>query len=234
MIGSEWKEIPIHGDDDEMRLGEIVALDTITVEDVISYTGNAISRVERGDPHLASRDPCRVLVGGSWLMEALAVSHDASYDGQRTGELMTTDVFGFRRKGTPPPDDSNAPQNCLSGLYASLWRRATMPCSPRHIGLAHAKAADPKESYDVVDSVWPRMLCPFVMEEDKRVFLDHLPEYVRWTAKNADGGPKDELEVAKALLAFLQEADAVMAEAWKDRKAYDLALAKRDLAPWLK
>ena len=78
------------------------------------------------------------------------------------------------------------------------------------------------------------MLCPFTVEQDGRITLDHLQEYVEWTAKNADGAPRDEAEVARALWAFLTEADAVMTEAWKDKKGYDLVIAKHELRRWLK
>jgi hypothetical protein len=82
--------------------------------------------------------------------------------------------------------------------------------------------------------IWPRMICPFTIEDDGRVTLRHLHKYVRWTGQNAEGGPKDEVEVAKALWAFLQDADAAMAEAWKGKVAYDLTLAKHQLTRWLK
>ena len=42
------------------------------------------------------------------------------------------------------------------------------------------------------------------------------------------------MDVAKTLWAFLQEADAARAEEWKETKAYNLAVAKHQLARWLK
>ncbi|MFT3764514.1 MAG: hypothetical protein QM820_03200 [Minicystis sp.] len=235
--GNEWKDIIIRGDADMMRLGEIVNLDTITIEEMFSYKDTHRRRGHEHENRLTSRDPCKVSIPStynSWLMDALNVSHHASYDGTREYKFAKARIFTFHRKGNALPSEANSPRECLSRIFPSTWRRHTMPCSPGHILLAYVPAADLRQANNIFGAIWPRMICPFVIIEDKNVLLDCLPEYVRWTAKNADGGPKDETVVAKALWAFLQEADAVMSEAWKDRKAYDLAFAKRDLSQWLK
>jgi hypothetical protein len=84
------------------------------------------------------------------------------------------------------------------------------------------------------------MVCPFVADPTKpsknraAVHLPNLGKYVEWTAKHAEGGPRKPKDVAEALLAFIQHADKLMEDEWRDRRKYNLTDVERELGPWLR
>ena len=96
---------------------------------------------------------------------------------------------------------------------------------------------DPAVSADgfSIPVIWfgPRMVCPFVADDEDRVSLPHLDQWVEWTARHAAEGAKPEAQVAQTLWKFLCECDALMAEEWKDKKAYDLQEVRHELKRWL-
>jgi len=76
------------------------------------------------------------------------------------------------------------------------------------------------------------MVFPFFFKQGNDITLPNVSNLVEWVAKNAQGGPRSETEVAKELWRFIQEVDVLIKELWK-KPSYNLDEVKRDLSRWL-
>jgi hypothetical protein len=241
VYGDEWGGMHIPGEDGGMILREIALQDQIIFESIIRES----SEISHYTPRVLSRKDCTIEFRGyepkSSIANAVRDSHAVSYDGTvARGKDKDVEIYRFTRirpevlgilDALPTAD---ALRQVLSKLAVSFGCRATIPCPRRHGTLSYKRDAYLWLTTAVVDFVWPRMLCPFTIDDENRVTLRHLAKYVEWTAKNAEGGSRDEREVAQALRAFLEEADDLMKDEWKNKRAYDLSVARYELARWLK
>ncbi|WP_441290050.1 HD domain-containing protein [Sorangium sp. KYC3313] len=232
--GPEWMNWRMPGEEN-VRLGEIVNCPSIVIRSGQHSMSSGLPWV----PMSAKLDQECVIdlrSSGGLIFDILEKTHLLSYDGTEAvddGEPIEIYRLCMKDGHHDALPQSSVLRNVLVAFSLAPTSRSTIPCPLRYRSLAYSKAADRWLATPLVRRVWPRMLCPFVIVDDKRIGARHLGKYVKWTNNNSED-QSGEREVARALWEFLQEADELMSEAWKDKKLYSLDEAKHQLAEWLK
>lgn len=232
VAGEEWRGIRIGGDDG-MSLGELVSqnrvdqIPVVRLSEEMEVRTKAVGHIELVHPS-----------ANTWMKRVLEKAFPYhGFTGRRAvheGRERPVFVFGRRPEDAAITNEglrlllSNVSDAALSGTFV----RATIPCPERYSVLRYAVDAESALFFSHVGGIRSRMVCPFVELEGKGVTLPNLGKLVEWTARNAEGGPRSEKEVAKALWDFIQDMDRLMADVWK-RKEYSLDTARRELSRWL-
>lgn len=228
--GDEWRSLPLDLRSGEVTLGQITSCDRVTLR---RWAGRRLAR------HLS-------IDGETWHELEFHRGYNRSLMSDLLSKLFSCKTLDatFDEDGlaqywvftTQPVDEIVTPEGLRSMLVESVfdWNgRGTLPCSRRHAMLQYDRGANLPLAEHHIDWFWPRMVCPF-MFRDEKVVIPAVKELVLWTAKNAEGGPKPERDVASALLDFIREADELMAMYWKERKGYDLQRVEYELGAWLR
>ena len=227
----DWRRFRLRvRDGKEMPLDELLAKDRVDLIHPIGYSNHGPTVIfRRGE----SQVEIQMGEGHGWLnfiLPGLFEYH--GYHGQRA-----TGRYVFSRR----PEDSGVSKEGLHSILLELltsdpfWLpsyRLSMPCPDKYKGLQYIPGERNALFGRLAPWYWPRMVCPFV-SRDGQVTIPSPDKLVQWTAQNAAGERKSEAEIARALWSFIRETDELMAEDWKERKAYDLQRVRFELSRWL-
>lgn len=228
-VGTEWRraQLIVHNDE-PFSLEEFVSQERIDLH----YAAGGSTLVFR-----AANSRVEILCGHDywWLLIFLGKSFE--HHGYHSHPAWSEGVYVFSRRIEDAGISEPGLRALLRGLpkrdsYFGLSNRLAIPCANAYQALSYAPGMHDEHFSHLARWYRPRMVCPFVLK-DRRITLPNLDKVVQWTARNAAGGPRAESEVAQALWDFIREADALMAEDWKQGKAYDLERARFGLSRWL-
>jgi hypothetical protein len=245
VVGEEWRRIRIGRQEHTWTLNEVLAqtrIDLIRMA-ILGHRQSGfeyVKIVQRGESHIEIQDFSDSFLLHATLMKAFGYHgyHGREFLGTKWELATNTETFVFAHKR----EDAEVTRNGLrSILHAaskpqSHWGgRYTIPC-PAAYSMLQCDLEEQVDGYfeHVVHMVHPRMVCPFIVNAEGAITLPGLSKLVEWTALHATGGPRAEADVARALWEFIRASDELMAELWKDRKAYDLGSVKYELGRWLK
>ncbi|WP_375757735.1 hypothetical protein [Corallococcus exercitus] len=219
-------------DGKEMSLDELLSKERVDLIHPDGYSSGSPTLVfRRGESQV------EIQMGGDywWLNYLLPESfehHGYHAYGQRNIGIY---IFSRYRK------DSGVSKEGMRSLMQNLHSRAaffgasyrlSIPCPDEYQTLQYIPGERDELFGRLAPWYRPRMVCPFV-SRDRQVTVPSPHKLVQWTAQNAAGERKSEAEIARALWGFIRETDELMAEEWKERKAYDLQRVRFELSRWL-
>lgn len=233
VVGEEWRGVRIGDEAADMSIGDIVSQER--VDYVLDGASSALEFVRSQGP---GRMEVSVSFEHGWLAQVLfkSFSH-LGFDGRGVTPGEGTSILVFAKRAEDAPITSEGLRLLLRGIRGPFFNRgsfnrATLPCPGQYAILKYARGATKGPFYHHLHEVRSRLVCPFVDEATKGVSVPNLEKLVEWTARNAEGGPRREAEVAEAYWNFIREADTLMAEEWT-LKSYDLDAVRRELRRWL-
>ncbi|RKG84035.1 hypothetical protein D7W82_23525 [Corallococcus sp. CA049B] len=227
----EWRRFRLRvRDGKQMPLDELLSKERVDLIHPIGYSSSGPTLIFR-----RGESQAEIQMGNDywWLNYMLPDFFDHhGYHGQRaTGRY----VFSRRR------EDAGVSKEGLHSILLELdtsnpfllaSHRPSMPCPEEYQALQYISGELDELFGRLAPWYRPRMVCPFV-SRDRQITLPNIDKLVQWTAQNAAGERKSEIEIARALWDFIRETDELMAEEWKERKAYDLQRVKYELSRWL-
>jgi hypothetical protein len=233
-VGTEWRRAQlIVRNGEPLSLEELISKERVDLHQSREYSPSGATLVFR-EPN------SRVEIMGGldywWLSFFLGKFFE--HHGYHAHPSWSDGVYVFSRRSEDAGISKQGLRTILRriqerGSYFGLSARFTMPCANAYQALQYA--SDVHDDHFSHLALWyrsRRMVCPFVVQ-DRNITIPSPDKLVEWTARNAAGGPKAESEIARVLWDFIRDADALMAEDWKQNKAYDLARARFELARWL-
>jgi hypothetical protein len=240
LSGDDWHELIVGTE--ELKVGEILRRPRVCLRRHDGFTMSPVTITASEEQVSIETHPLDDDDPTHWLMPLLqkALGSPSLTDAKFSSDNSHGWVMLVYERGAPGPVLTDA------GLQYVLTRivretpfrmRTTIPCPPGFDALRYDEKASPRHTHEVEDELQPRMVCPFVASTDNdqdAILIPNLGKLVEWTAKYAEGGPRNPKEVAEALLAFIQHADKLMAEEWGDQRKYKLADVEHELGPWLR